>query len=177
MGQLKMYWKNDGKAANYPTLPENVEIIPFCELENAKEEWLSIMNYGSMLPEVREEGKDYYLECMNGFKYYKDELCFIIRVGGVSAASITVVCDYDTKEGLIHMVGAKPEFRGLGLGNLMCKLALWVLKKEGMETSLLRTDDWRIPAIKTYLKIGFTPDIESEEDFPARWDKIFEIIK
>ena len=48
---------------------------------------------------------------------------------------------------------------------------------EGMETARLRTDDWRIPAIKTYLKIGFEPDLTSEPDYKERWEKIFEIIK
>ena len=45
-----------------------------------------------------------------------------------------------------------------------------------MQTAYLTTDDWRIPAIKSYLRIGFTPDI-STEDFKARWDEIFKIIE
>ena len=74
------------------------------------------------------------------------------------------------------MVACKPEFRGRRLGHLLNDIALYTLKKEGMETAHLTTDDWRIPAIKTYLKAGFTPDLESEPDFRERWDKIHSAI-
>ena len=58
----------------------------------------------------------------------------------------------------------------------MSDIAVWAFKTQGMKTARLRTDDWRIPAIKTYLKAGFTPDITSEPDYKERWEKIFEII-
>mgnify|MGYP003312674325 CR=1 FL=1 len=103
-------------------------------------------------------------------------LCFILKVDGVCAASITVICDYEKKDGYIHMVACKPEFRGRGLGNLLNDVALWVLKTEGMQTAYLTTDDWRIPAIKTYLKASFEPDTETCPDYKERWEKIFEKI-
>ena len=46
-----------------------------------------------------------------------------------------------------------------------------VLKEQGMEMAYLTTDDWRIPAIKSYLRIGFEPDL-SNDDFKTRWTKI-----
>ena len=176
MEQLKMYWKNDDTEAKKPEFPDGMELVSFSKLENAEREWLDIMSYGSLLPEERDPNVNYYLDSMN-LNHYSDDLCFFIKVNGKCAASITVVCNPESKEGLIHMVGAKPEFRGLGLGNLMCDVALWTLKKEGMKTARLKTDDRRIPAIKSYLKIGFTPDVTSELDYKERWDKIFEIIK
>ena len=176
MAQLKMYWKNDGVEAKKPILPEGMELVCFSKLPNAEKEWLDIMSYGSLLPDERDPKVNYYLDCMN-LPYYSEDLCFFIKVGGKCAASITAVCNPETREGLVHMVGSKPEFRGLGLGNLMSDIALWAFKTEGMETARLRTDDWRIPAIKTYLKIGFEPDLTSEPDYKERWEKIFEIIK
>jgi hypothetical protein len=44
-----------------------------------------------------------------------------------------------------------------------------------MQTAFLTTDDWRIPAIKSYIRAGFIPDL-STEDFKARWEKIYAII-
>ena len=76
----------------------------------------------------------------------------------------------------MHMVGCKPEFRGLGIGGILSELTEYVFKKEGMQTATLKTDDWRIPAIKTYLKIGYKPDLVSEPDYKERWDKIYQII-
>jgi len=87
-----------------------------------------------------------------------------------------VVCDEEAKEGCIHMVACKPDFRGRGLGRLMLRMAVAVLKENGMETASLVTDDWRIPAIKAYLKVGFVPDLDSEPDYKERWDRIFSII-
>ena len=70
------------------------------------------------------------------------------------------------------MVACKPHFRGKGLGTLLSRLAAYVLLREGMQTAYLTTDDWRVPAIKTYLRAGFVPDTESQPDFFERWKKI-----
>ena len=42
-------------------------------------------------------------------------------------------------------------------------------------TIKLKTDDFRIPAIRSYLRFGFQPVLEGE-GMKERWDKIFEII-
>ena len=62
------------------------------------------------------------------------------------------------------------------MGTLLNNIALWTLKKEGMQTAYLTTDDWRIPAIKSYLRAGFTPDLDTEDDFKNRWNAIYKII-
>lgn len=76
---------------------------------------------------------------------------------------------------VIHMVACKEEFRGRGFGTLLNTLALKVLKDEGMETAYLTTDDWRVPAIKSYLRAGFRPVIPDDET-DARWKAVFEKI-
>ena len=43
----------------------------------------------------------------------------------------------------------------------------------GWAVARLWTDDWRLPAIKTYLNLGFEPDIE-HESHPERWRAVFE---
>ena len=103
-------------------------------------------------------------------------MCYIFSVDGVPAATVTVVCDPSAKEGCIHMVACKPGFRGRGLGHLMIRMAVRVLMEQGMETAWPVTDDWRIPAIKTYLKAGFVPDLESEPDYRERWNNILSAI-
>ena len=42
----------------------------------------------------------------------------------------------------------------------------------GLSAVYLTTDDFRIPAIRAYLKMGFVPVISSE-DLRIRWEKIF----
>ena len=73
------------------------------------------------------------------------------------------------------MVATKTEARGKGIGNLMSFFAVKILKEKGMETVYITTDDFRIPAIKTYLKCGFYPDV-STDDFKLRWENINKII-
>ena len=73
------------------------------------------------------------------------------------------------------MVACREDSRGKGYGTLLNKVAEYSLKKEGMQTAFLTTDDWRIPAIKNYLRAGFIPDL-STDDFKERWEKIYAII-
>ena len=70
------------------------------------------------------------------------------------------------------MVACRETARGKGYGMLLNRIAEYTLKKENMKTAYLTTDDWRIPAIKGYLKIGFAPDLSTEE-FRERWEKIY----
>ena len=172
MEQLKMHWKNDGRAVAYPAVTAGVEIVRFPELSGAMDAWLDIVQYG--LSEKR-EGPAYYRETMTALPHYSEDKCFFVLENGRAEATLTVVCDYERREGLIHMVACREDARGRGYGTLLCRLAEYVLKDEGMETAHLKTDDWRLPAIKGYLRIGFAPDL-STEDFCERWEKIYAAI-
>ena len=105
----------------------------------------------------------------------REDKTFFIVSDGEAAATLTVVCHPENMEGYIHMVACKEKFRGRGFGTLLNNLALKVLKDEGMETAYLTTDDWRIPAIKSYLRAGFVPVIP-DGDMDARWKAVFEKI-
>lgn len=174
MQQLIMRWENDKTVSNPLTLPDDIEVKKLSEINNGVEEWLDIIKY--MEKEPVEQSVDFYDKLMLSYENYREDLCFIITVNGVSAATITVICDPVKKEGYIHMVACKPDFRGRGIGHLLNDIALNVLKSEKMETAHLTTDDWRIPAIKTYLKAGFTPDTKTFPDFKERWQKIYSAI-
>lgn len=171
MGQLIMRWKNDGTAAREIVLPDGVKLKNFTEIKDAKSAWLNIVSFMGQ-GEAKYDG-ELYEKVMVSQPHYDEKLCFFLCVEEVPAATITVICDRENKAGLIHMVSCDPNFRGRGLGKLLSLIAVEVLKKEGMETARLTTDDWRIPAIKTYLRAGFTPDLEKEPDFKERWEKIY----
>lgn len=173
MAQIKMTWKNDFEKMQEPKAPEGFSIKNFPNTPNALEQWLDVVQYG--LSEQKEDGS-YYTRTMTELPNYEEDKCFFILKGDVAAATITVVCDYEKKDGLIHMVACKPEFRGCGLGKLLAQYAKYVLKEAGMETGRLNTDDWRIPAIKTYLNIGFEPDLSTDE-LKERWAKVEEELK
>lgn len=175
MAQLKMYWKNDGTDGSSLSLPTGITIKSLPDTPNGLGVWQDIIKYMSKHYDV-DTGGDYYERSMLKTDHYNENMCYIFSVDGVPAATITVVCDEGAKEGCIHMVACKPDFRGCGLGHLMLRKAVAILKETEMETAYLVTDDWRIPAIKAYLKAGFVPDLDSEPDYKERWDRIFSVI-
>lgn len=173
MDQLIMHWENDGAAAVAPAVPSGCEIVNFCELDGAIEKWLDIVQYGLS---CGRESEAFYHETMTALPNYREDKCFFLLENGKAVATITVICDYASKEGHIHMVACRENARGKGYGTLLNQLAEFVLKKEGMKSAHLTTDDWRIPAIKSYLRMGFSPDL-STDDFKSRWAKIYEQIE
>ncbi len=78
--------------------------------------------------------------------------------------------------GELHMVCVLPEHRGKRLGHLLTLAVLHWFADHGFEEVRLSTDDHRIPAIKSYLRLGFEPIIP-DDVFQARWDAVFEAIK
>ena len=168
MAQLKMYWKNDGTPAVAPAVPEGLTLCTMPELTNGVEQWLDIMQYG--LSSKREDAS-YYETTMLKQPWYDENQCFFIVEDGKAIATLTVVSDPEKKDGLFHMVGSLPECRGRGIGHLLCEIGEYVLKTTGMQTARLSTDDFRVPAIKAYIRTGFKPDL-STEDYVQRWDAL-----
>jgi predicted dehydrogenase/GNAT superfamily N-acetyltransferase len=65
-------------------------------------------------------------------------------------------------------VAADPEHRGKGLGLVVCAAAVRRMLSAGYARIFLLTDDFRLPAIKTYLKLGFRPLLFTER-MEERW--------
>jgi mycothiol synthase len=70
--------------------------------------------------------------------------------------------------GILHMVCVRPEHRGKGLGHLVSLAVLRFLRDRGFREARLLTDDRRIPAIRSYLRLGFEP-LYVEESHVDRW--------
>ncbi|MBQ7700454.1 MAG: GNAT family N-acetyltransferase [Clostridia bacterium] len=166
MEQLRMI-RNDKKIPDAPDW-SGLVCRTFTGSEQDIEAWLDIVQYG--LTEKRED-KAFFRECMYSHGELEYDKFFIVECGGVPAATLAVICDYEKKQGYIHMVGCKPEFRGLGIGNKLAIQAVITYMSAGMESAYLTTDDFRIPAIKSYLKAGFVPDIINEEH-KQRWENV-----
>lgn len=173
MEQLIMRWKyTDGAKAPEVKLPEGFTVRSHDGSFEDVDRWLDIVQYGLTNGRC---SRELFESCMLGHKNIEYEKIFFIEKEGESAATITVICDNEASEGYIHMVACHEKYRGLGLGTAMNALAVKTLINSGMKTAYLTTDDFRIPAIKSYLRAGFVPDI-STEDFKERWEKIYEKI-
>lgn len=69
-------------------------------------------------------------------------------------------------------VAALPEHQGHGLGRVVTAAATWAVMQDGAKNIYLLTDDWRLPAIKSYLQVGYVP-FYSEPEIEKRWKAIF----
>jgi len=66
-------------------------------------------------------------------------------------------CEHHPSGGELGWVAADPEHRGKGLGYCVCAAATARFLDAGYGDLYLRTDDFRLPAIKTYLNLGWVP--------------------
>jgi len=74
--------------------------------------------------------------------------------------------------GTVHYVGVVPEFQGHRLGYWVTLATLHRMVAEGFQRATLTTDDFRLPAVKTYLRLGFEPVLVHENQ-RQRWPKVF----
>ena len=78
--------------------------------------------------------------------------------------------------GELGWVAASPEHSGKGLGMAVCAAVTARFLSAGYRRLYLKTDDWRLPAIKIYLKLGWVPYL-FEPDMHDRWKAVCETLK
>jgi mycothiol synthase len=75
--------------------------------------------------------------------------------------------------GYVHWVGVDPAQRGRRLGAVVMARVMRRFAADGRSFSILETDDFRLPAIASYLGQGFVPHY-TDPDHEERWSKVFE---
>jgi N-acetylglutamate synthase-like GNAT family acetyltransferase len=96
---------------------------------------------------------------------------YLLISEGAVVGTVTYQYGLASKEGYIHMVGITHTHRGKGLSKYLLLYAIEQILKDGNETVLLTTDDWRLSAIEAYLNCGFVPCI-TDESSAERWEKV-----
>ncbi|NMB97275.1 MAG: GNAT family N-acetyltransferase [Clostridiaceae bacterium] len=106
-------------------------------------------------------------------KEFLPERVFFVCYNDVPIATATAWYDpkWGEETGYLHMVGVMKKHNGKGLGMQVSLAALHQMAKEKRQFAILHTDDHRIPAIKTYLKLDFKPVIVHENQV-ERWKTI-----
>ncbi len=106
---------------------------------------------------------------------------------GEAAGTVTIQTPPDRPDSLLlHMVAIAPRYRGRGLSLPLNASALermltgsYVEPRSAAASDpplrvRLTTDDWRLPAIRCYLRLGFQPVIRSgDAGMQGRWDAVF----
>ncbi len=74
--------------------------------------------------------------------------------------------------GALNWVCGDPAHRGKGLGMAVCAAATARLLAAGYENIYLLTDDFRLPAISVYLRLGYQPFLFAP-DMAERWRAVY----
>lgn len=100
---------------------------------------------------------------------------FVIAHGEttVATASARVLPDDYPGSGYIHWVGADPAYQGRGLGAAVNLRVLRHFREAGLRDAVLETQDFRIPAVRSYLRLGFVPEYHYDDpDEQRRWARL-----
>jgi mycothiol synthase len=92
-------------------------------------------------------------------------------VGVVATASARRLPDRYPEAGYVHYVGARVSERGRRLGEVVTRRVLVHFVAAGLDQAVLETDDFRLPAVRTYLRLGFVPEPRTPGD-ARRWSKV-----
>lgn len=75
-------------------------------------------------------------------------------------------------KGYLHWVAVHPDHQGLGLAAILTTAVMReFVATHALTACVLETQDPGLPAIKTYLKLGFRP-VMADESHPERWRKV-----
>ncbi len=93
--------------------------------------------------------------------------------GQIAATAVAVdnPGDLHPDGGELGWVAADPQHRGKGLGLAVCAAVTARFIEAGYRQIYLKTDDRRLPAIKTYLKLGYEPLLYAG-DMAERWRQV-----
>jgi predicted dehydrogenase/GNAT superfamily N-acetyltransferase len=106
---------------------------------------------------------------------------FVVEHAATHTLVATAMATHNPSEqlpygGELGWVAADPSHKGKGLGLAVCAAVTALYIRRGYQSIYLRTDDWRLAGIKTYLKLGYEPFLY-EKSMQARWKKIQKLLR
>lgn len=99
---------------------------------------------------------------------------FVVQAGNELVATAQLYLDHDASGARFAELGyvaVKPEHRRQGLGTAVCRAVLDRASHIGVERVFLRTNDFRLPAIRLYRELGFRPWLPNPSA-RIQWDRI-----
>ena len=94
---------------------------------------------------------------------------YLLEKDGKGVGTVSgIIWPAEPSQGYVHWLGVHEDSLGQGLGLKIMLLLLHEFARRGLKSAILDTDDGRLPAIATYIKLGFEPLIV-EEGQEERW--------
>lgn len=170
--QLKMLYTFDpDKQVTPPKLPQHYRLLRY--VPGYEDQWVQLINSSGEF--VRWNRDTLSREVLSGLLTDGG----ILVAAGDKLAACAAACSMRRFEpyAVLMYVVVLPEHRNRGLGTAIITEALAVCQREGYPGVILHTDDFRVAAIKRYLKLGFVPDIELDHSAKDRWKTILDTIQ
>ena len=169
--QLRMIWPVDKKTRLPIVLPDGYVLRGFRD-EDA-DAYLALMHEAGFT-DFNAESLDKMIKNLlpHGF--------FLIEYVPEHELAATTMANHQPIEkypgaGAINWVAGAKKHSGRHLGQAAISAALNCLLSCGYDDIYLTTDDFRLPALKTYFKMGFVPDFDSgDNEMQKRWNEVFQ---
>ncbi len=159
--QLKMWRPADMPLPDQP-IPEGFSIRVMRPGEEAMWAYCCLGEFG-----VSDVSDTYYKRTMDNFPM--DHVYYVCNKDDHPVA--TASCQVKNEgEPFLHYIAVNPDYRGCKLAKPLIAQILKRHVEEGRYGCFLTTDDPRLPAIKTYLTMGYCPVLWSD-DARERWEK------
>ncbi len=107
--------------------------------------------------------------------YKPERIWFVYSYNQPMATAACYTREEYPNEAYLHMVGTHPWYAGRRAGKYAVLAALWQARREGFNSMVLSTDDFRLDAIALYKVLGFEPILD--EYTSERWQKVESILK
>jgi mycothiol synthase len=108
-----------------------------------------------------------------GSSGFDPEGLFFAEKNGLTVGTACAIweANYPEDTGYLHMVAVDPMHHGHGLGRALTLAVLHRFRQRGSRRAVLQTDDWRVPALRLYLSLGFRPRF-THESHERRWREV-----
>ncbi|MGI6350115.1 MAG: GNAT family N-acetyltransferase [Armatimonadota bacterium] len=150
-------------------VPAGYELITFSP--GLFEEWVALLD--RCFPELEpfDKGK-WASRTIERAQFMPEGTFFVRHSGSLVATAFCWLDEPDERElGRVHWVGAEDAHRGRSLGRLVTVAVLHHMVSVGLKRAMLDTQDYRLPAVNLYLKLGFVPTPQNEAQVDA-WRRV-----
>jgi len=150
--------------------------------------WANLINQGGFGKKFTAERVVEYMESPER----RAGSSIVVKKGVILAATFATIQEEADSLSSLDYVVSHPDYRGLGLGRIVCEAVVKYFVEIGRNDVILHTDDWRLPALGLYLSMGFVPNlicstdihlkppddpndhhfVGSQKDILKRWDSV-----
>jgi mycothiol synthase len=147
--------------------------------------WTALMNTGQMGEWTAQRTREQLTE--RPWPQFDPAGLFVVTAGPAAAVDpsggrvVASACAWLTapeerETGTLHMVCVLPEHRGRGLSYPLCLAVLHRFRERGFRRVRLNTHDWRLGAVKVYLRLGFQP-LYRHPRHPDQWTELLRALR